>query len=181
MCFSFKSLNRTEKPLHFFQNTVRLPFLSICFANALVYNDLRVSDSQSVGFTAGLPGVWALHNSHWWRGISWCFTLYHLYIAGFAYGTSIISEEFPGSSAGKESACNAGDPGLISRLGSSSGEGIVYPFQYSWASLMAQMVKNPPTMWETWVWSLGWEIPLEEGMATHSGIVAWRVPADRGA
>ena len=49
-------------------------------------------------------------------------------------------------SVGKESACNAGDPGLISGLGSSSGEGIGYPFQYSWASLVAQMVKNPPRM-----------------------------------
>ena len=46
---------------------------------------------------------------------------------------------------------------------------------------MAQMVKNPPAMWETWVRSLGWEDPLEEGMATHSRILAWRVPMDRGA
>ena len=46
---------------------------------------------------------------------------------------------------------------------------------------MAQMVKNPPTMWETWVLSLGWEDMLEEGMATHSSILAWRIPMDRGA
>ena len=64
---------------------------------------------------------------------------------------------FPGSSAGKESACNAGDPGSIPGLGKSSGGGIAYPFQYSWASLMAQMVKSPPAMQETWVGSLGWE------------------------
>ena len=47
--------------------------------------------------------------------------------------------------------CKGGDPGLIPGLGRSSGEGIGYPLQYSWASLMAQMVKNPPTMQETWV------------------------------
>ena len=81
---------------------------------------------------------------------------------------------FPGSSAGKESACNAGDPGLISRSGRSAGEGIGYPLQYSWASLVAQLVKNQPAMRETWVQSLGWEDPLEKGKATHSNILAWR-------
>ena len=50
-----------------------------------------------------------------------------------------------------------------------------------WASLVAQMVKNLPAMWETWVQSLGWEDPLEENMATHSSILAWRIPMDRGA
>ena len=58
---------------------------------------------------------------------------------------------FPHSSVGKESACNAGDPGSIPGLGRSPGEGIGYPLQYSWASLVAQPVKNPPVMWETWV------------------------------
>ena len=58
---------------------------------------------------------------------------------------------FPNSSVGKESACNAGDSGSISESGISAGEGIGYPLQYSWASLVAQMVKNLPTMWETWV------------------------------
>jgi len=58
---------------------------------------------------------------------------------------------FPGTSSGKESACNAGDPGSISRLGRYPGEGIGCPFQYSWISLMAQTVKNPPAMRETWV------------------------------
>ena len=84
-------------------------------------------------------------------------------------------------SVGKESICNAGDPGLIPGLGRSPGEGIGYPLQYSWGSLVAQMVKNPPAMQETWVGSLGWEDPLEEGMATHSSILAWRIPVDRGA
>ena len=49
------------------------------------------------------------------------------------------------------------------------------------ASLVAQMVTNLPAMWETWVQSLGWEGPLEESMATHSSILAWIIPMDRGA
>ena len=80
------------------------------------------------------------------------------------------------SSAGKESACNAEDPSLIPGLGRPAGEGIGYPLQYSWASLVAQMVKNETTMWETWVQSLGWEDPLEEDMATHSSILAGESP-----
>ena len=56
-----------------------------------------------------------------------------------------------------------GDPGLIPGSGRSSGEGIGYPLQYSWASLVGQLVKNLPAMWETWVQSLGWEDPLEKG------------------
>ena len=59
--------------------------------------------------------------------------------------------DFPSSSAGKESTCNAGDPGSISASGRFTEEGIGYPLQYSWVSLVAQMVKNPPAMWETWV------------------------------
>ena len=68
---------------------------------------------------------------------------------------------FPISSTGKESTCNAGDPGWIPGLGRSTGEGIGYPLQYSWAFLVAQLVKNLPTMWETSVWSLCWENPLK--------------------
>ena len=83
---------------------------------------------------------------------------------------------FSGSSAGKESTCNAGDPGLIPGSGRSAGEGMGYPLQYSWASLVAQLVKNSLAMWETWVWSLGWEDPLEKGKAPHSSILAWRIP-----
>ena len=64
----------------------------------------------------------------------------------------------------REVACNAGDPSLIPGLGSSPLEWIDYPLQYSWASLVAKMVNNPPAMWETWVQSLGWEDPLEKGM-----------------
>ena len=77
---------------------------------------------------------------------------------------------FPDSSVDKESACNAGDPGSIPGLGRSAGEGIGYPLQYSWASLVAQLVKNLPAMWETWVQFLGWEDPRKKGKATHSSI-----------
>ena len=95
---------------------------------------------------------------------------------------------FPGSSAGKESTCNAGRSGSkestcnagrsgsIPGSGRSPGEGIGYPLQYSWASLVAQTVKNPPAMRETWVQSLSWEDALEEGMATYCSILAWRIP-----
>ena len=83
---------------------------------------------------------------------------------------------FSDTSVSKESTCNAGDSGLIPGLGRSSGEDIGYPLQYSWASLVAQLVKNPPAMQETWVGSLGWEDPLEKGTATHSSILAWRTP-----
>ena len=58
---------------------------------------------------------------------------------------------FPDSSVGKESTCNAGDPGSIPGMERSAGEGIGYSLQYSWASLVAQLVKNPPSMWKTWV------------------------------
>ena len=78
---------------------------------------------------------------------------------------------FPGSSAGKESTCNAGDPNSILRWGSSDGERIDCLLQHSWASVVAQVIKNPLAMWETWVQSLGWKDPLEEGMATHSSIL----------
>ena len=57
-----------------------------------------------------------------------------------------------------------------------TGEGIGYPLQYSWTSPVVQLVKNPPAIWETWVLSLGWEDPLEKGKATHSSILAWRIP-----
>ena len=63
----------------------------------------------------------------------------------------LTSQGFPDNSVGKEPICNAGDPGLIPGLGRSAGEGISYPLQKSWAFLVAQLVKNPPALWETWV------------------------------
>ena len=74
-----------------------------------------------------------------------------------------VCSSFPCSSAGKVFACNAGDLSSIPGSGRPPGEGIGYPFQYSWACLAAQ---KPPAMWETWVWAPGWEDPLEEGLAT---------------
>ena len=91
-----------------------------------------------------------------------------------------LPDGLPCGSAGKESARNAGDLGSISGLGRSPGEGIGCPL-HSWASLVAQTVKNPPAMQETWVRSLVWEDPLEEGMTIHSSTLMWRIRMDRGA
>ena len=80
--------------------------------------------------------------------------MYNIIVVAFKKG-------FPGSSASKESACNTGDPSLIPGSERSSGEGIGYPLQYSWASLVAQMVKNPPAMLENgfcpWVGKIPWK------------------------
>ena len=84
--------------------------------------------------------------------------------------------DLPGSLAGKESTCNAGNPGSIPGSERSSGEGSIYLLQYSWASLVAQLVKSWPAVWQTWAWFLGREDPLEKGMATCSSILAWRIP-----
>ena len=65
---------------------------------------------------------------------------------------------------------------MIPGSGRSAGEGIGYPLHYSWASLLAQLVKNPPAMQKTWIRSLGWEDPLEKGKAIHYSILAWRIP-----
>ena len=83
---------------------------------------------------------------------------------------------FPNSSVGKESGCNAKDPSSILGSEKSAGEGTGYPLQYSWASFVAQLIKNPPAVWDTWIRSLGWEDPLEKRKPTHSSIWAWRIP-----
>ena len=64
-------------------------------------------------------------------------------------------------------------------LGRSPREGLGYPLQYSWASLVAQTIKNPPSMWETWVQSLSCEDLLEDGLEIQSSILAWRIPMKR--
>ena len=87
----------------------------------------------------------------------------------------------PGCSAGKESTCKAGGPGWIPGSGSSPEEGTGYALHYFGAFLVAQTVKNLPEIQETWVRSLAWEDPLEEGVAIHSSILAWRIPVDKGA
>ena len=97
--------------------------------------------------------------------ILWCTNL-KIFLSSPLWG-------LPDSSAGKESTCSVEDPSSIP--GRSLGEGIGCPHQYSWASLVAQVVKNPSVMQETWVWSLGWKDPLEKGKATHSSILAWRI------
>ena len=87
------------------------------------------------------------------------------YIRGTVLNISCVllgGRYFPGSSAGKQSACNAGDPSSIPGSRSSAGEGIGYPLQYSWASLVAQTVKRLPAMRETQVQFLGWQDPLEK-------------------
>ena len=93
-----------------------------------------------------------------------------------SWTTPFPKEGIPGGSAAKETACNAGDPGLIPGSGRSSGEGIGYSRQHSWASLVTQAVKYPPAMRETWVRSLRWKDTLEKGIATHSSILTWRIP-----
>ena len=107
-------------------------------------------------------------------------TLIEIYIFGFYiwFINTILwgNLGFSDSSVGKESTCNAGEAGLIPGWGRSAGEGIGYPLQFSWASLVVQLVKNPPAMQETWVWSLGWEDSLEKEKTTHSSILAWRIP-----
>ena len=87
---------------------------------------------------------------------------------------------FPGSSAGKEN-CNSGDPGSIPGLGRSPEEGTGYPIQHSFDFPGDSDGKESACVPETWVWSLGWEDPLDEGRATHSSILAWRMPTHREA
>ena len=89
--------------------------------------------------------------------------------------SQFISLGFPDSSVGKESASNAGDPGSIPGSGRSPGEGIGYQLQTFWAFLVAQLVKKPSAMWETWVQSLGWQDPLEKVQ-----LIYLMVPRQRG-
>ena len=101
-------------------------------------------------------------------------------IADYSFKVSLsktlyLIKGFPDSSLGKESSRNTRDPGSIPGLGRSAGEGIGYSLQYSWASLVAQMVKNLPVMQKTWVLSLGWENPLKKGTAAYSSALVWRI------
>ena len=89
-----------------------------------------------------------------------------------------ITVGFPCSSAGKESACNAGVPGSIPELGRSAGEGMGYPLQYSWVSTVAQLVKSPPAMREGdpgWIPESG-RSPWRIEKPTHSSNLTWRIP-----
>ena len=130
--------------------------------------------------------VWFLKDSFYWVIQAYFF---HCFISkefwnlaqAFVASTEITFPLYsvkgsPDSSVGKESTCNAGDPRSIPGLGRSARGGIGYPLQSSGASLLAQLVKNPPAKWETWVPSLGWEDPLEKRKTTHSSSLAWRIP-----
>ena len=97
-------------------------------------------------------------------------------LASSSFVTHSIAKGFPGSSSGKESACNAGNPSSIPGSERSPGEGMGYLLQYSWVSLVAQMVNNLPAMRETWLRPQGWEDPLEEGMAALFSTLAQRIP-----
>ena len=123
-----------------------------------------------------MRSTWTFFSLTWQEFSIWLVGRFMFHPRSLAASRSCLVFCFPNSSVGKESACNAESPGLIPRSGRSPGEGIGYPLQYSWASLVAQLVKNLPAMWETWVQSLGWKDPIEKGKATHSSILAWRIP-----
>ena len=130
----------------------------------IVWNSKRLAVTQ-------VEGSWdrAERMDLWGRGRKSNFLL-------FAFIYICILGGFPGGLGSEESACNTGDLCLIPGSERSPGEGNGYPLQYSWASLEAQLVKNPPAMRETWLLSLGWEDPLEKGKAIHSSNLTWRIP-----
>ena len=138
-----------------------------------VQGTLNEARRGSQGASRAAPGKSGLHA----RGEGQTFLSSASCISGStgAEHDSPVFLGFPGGSDGKESACSAGDLGLIPGSGRSPGEGKGDPLQYSWASLVTQLVKNLPAMGGTWVQSLGWEDPMEKGKATHSSILAWRI------
>ena len=146
--------------------------LSAKWGLSFMWRSSKILSSSNNGWIYGLShlistikdrkGDCTMDQRPWWQPWSWYKSAAS---TGVWYTTSL---GLLGSSAVKESACSAGDPSLIPGSGSSPGEGIGYPLQYSWASFVAQLVKNLPEMHEAWVWSLGWEDPMEEGMSTHS-------------
>ena len=105
--------------------------------------------------------------------LNWRHILFQLSWSTVFFPLLWVAWSFPGSSAGKEATCSAGDPSSITGLGRSPAEGIGYPLQYAWASLVVQVVKNPLAMQENWVWSLGWEDALEEGMVLCFPMAPW--------
>ena len=128
---------------------------SPCWSNRCSVCSLIWVTSQSKARSWGQL-IWTIYTTiHIYSYIYVRYT-YHIYIL-------YLVINFPDSSVGKESACNAGDPSLFPGSGRSAGEGIGYALQYSWTSLVAHLVKNLPAMQETWVWFLGWEDPLGKG------------------
>ena len=134
----------------------------------------RLEESyESPGPTKANPLLWLdnsvclsfqMHGASFFLSLVWALSPCRFQDFRFTFKLIVGS---PNSSAGKKSTCIVGDPGSIPGLGRSSREGVGYPLQYSWASLVAQLVKNLPTMQETCVQSLGWEDPLEKGKATY--------------
>ena len=135
------------------------------------YHELNYNGEREVSVYTFSPGIY-IFNRHprqcyaLWELL--CYLMLLWFAEEWVYVASLIAQLV-------ESACNAGDPGLIPGLGKSTGEGIGCPLHYSWASLVAQLVKSLPAMWETWVRSLGWEHPLEKGKVTLSSILVWRI------
>ena len=108
--------------------------------------------------------------------IFWCHVFLHFHTVHQVLKARILKLFLIPFSAGKEFTCDTGDLSLIFGLGRSPGGEIGYPLQYSWSSLVTQTVKNLSAVQETWVPSLGWEDLLKKKMATHSCILAWKVP-----
>ena len=141
---------------------------------SLVFSNTTVQKHQFFGTQLFL---WSnSHNYTWLREKSYGKTIALTRWTFTGKVMSLLFNGFHGSSAGKESTCNAGDLDPIPGSGSCPGERIGYPFQYSWASLVAQLVKNQPAVQETWVQSLGWKDHLKKGKPTNSSILAWRIP-----
>ena len=139
-------------------------YLNDTFSNTFFSHQVKL---MILSIVSSLHPVWIY--DYFFEGVHFLFHVvdYKIHL-GRVWG-------FSDSSVGEESTCNARDPSLIPGSEKSAGEGIGYPLQYSWASLVAHLVKNLPAMQATWVQSLGWEDPLEKGKATHSSILAWRI------
>ena len=146
------------------------PFICAHVLSHLSCPTLRDPDCSLTG-----SSVQGIFQAKYWSGLPFPTPgdLPHLGIEPMPLTSPVLSGMcFPYSSVGKESACNAGDPGLRR----SPGEGIGYPSQHTWVSLLAQLVKNLLAKQETWVRSLGWEDSLEKRKATHSSTLVWRIP-----
>ena len=118
---------------------------------SLIIREMKIKTAMSTSaYQSEGPSLKSLQITNVGEGIEKRETFYTVGWNWYShYGTLVW--RFLDSSVGKESTSNAGDPSLIPGSGRSSGEGIGYPLQYSWASLVAQLVKNPPAMQETWV------------------------------
>ena len=132
-------------------------YVLICFSPVWLFATLWTVAHQAPLFMASSGKNTGMGCHTLLQGIFWSRDRTQvLYIAGGFFTTNVTWEAY---------ICRVLGPYQISRIN-----------RDSWASFVAQLVKNPSAMWETWVWSLGWEDPLENGMATHSSILSWRIP-----